>query len=47
VDFANIIQTLALYALPVLFAMARLHHSRYLAAPMPGRAMQNGGHRGA
>ena len=34
-------------ALPVLFAMARLHHSRYLAAPMPGRAMQNGGHRGA
>ncbi len=34
-------------ALPVLFAMARLHHSRYLAAPMPRRAMQNGGHRGA
>ena len=30
-------------ALPVLFAMARLHHSRYLAEPMPRRAMQNGG----
>ena len=34
-------------ALPVLFAMARLHHSRYIAMPVPRRAMQNGGHRGA
>ena len=34
-------------ALPVLFAMARLHHSRYVAVPLPRRAMQNGGHRGA
>lgn len=33
-------------ALPVLFAMARLHHSRYVAVPLPRRAMQNGGQRG-
>jgi hypothetical protein len=33
-------------ALPVLLAMARLHHSRYIAAPVPRRAMQNGGQRG-
>lgn len=34
-------------ALPVLFAMARLHRSRYVAVPLPRRAMQNGGQRGA
>lgn len=33
-------------ALPVLLAMARLHHSRYVAVPLPRRAMQNGGQRG-
>lgn len=34
-------------AWPLLWAMARLHHSRYIATPLAHGRMQNGGHRGA
>ncbi|WP_422845171.1 hypothetical protein [Acidovorax sp. M2(2025)] len=34
-------------AWPLLRAMARLHHSRYVATPQAHGRMQNGGHRGA
>lgn len=33
-------------AWPLVRAMARLHHSRYVAAPLAHGRMQNGGHRG-